>query len=48
MKLTLLKRLKFAWNVLTYKDKYCKSTNIKGLDLFIKGYECGLKDGRMK
>lgn len=48
MRLTIKLRLKYIWNILTYIEKHDHPTMVKGLDLFLDGYDCGLKDGKME
>lgn len=43
-RLTFKTRLKLAWEVLTYRGSHSE----KGLSTFIRGYEAGLKDGKMQ
>lgn len=45
-KLTLVKRIKICFAVLTYRSGHKHGAQVKGLDLFIAGYEAGVKDGK--
>lgn len=41
-KLTIITRLKICLSVITYRKERC----VKGLPIFIAGYEAGMKDGK--
>lgn len=48
MKLTIARRIRYAWNVLTYREKHGHSAQVKALDLFMEGYDAGMKDGKQQ
>ena len=48
MRLTIAMRIRYAWNVLTYRESHGHSAQVKGLELFMDGYAAGLKDGKLE
>lgn len=47
MKLTIKLRLKYIWDILTYRERHNHGAMVKGLRLFQDGYDCGLTDGKL-
>lgn len=47
MRLTFCRRISICFNVMTYRDKHCKHSQEKGLGIFMRGYDAGLKDAKL-
>lgn len=47
MKLTLIKRLKLAFEVLTIRSGHKHTAQEKQLSTFMRGYDAGFKDGKL-
>ena len=47
MKLTFLNRIRLCLEILTVKSGHAHSAQEKQLSTFIRGYEAGLKDGKL-
>ena len=47
MKLTFLNRLRLCFEILTAKSGHAHPAQEKQLSTFIRGYEAGLKDGKL-
>jgi len=47
VKLAIKLRLKYIWDILTYREKHRHGAMVKGLRLFQDGYDCGLTDGML-
>ena len=47
MKLTFLNRLRLCFEILTAKSGHTHVAQEKQLSTFIRGYEAGLKDGKL-
>ena len=47
MKLTIIKRLRLCIEILTVKSGHSHTAQEKQLSTFIRGYEAGLKDGKL-
>ena len=47
MKLTFINRLRLCFEILTVRSSHAHSAQEKQLSTFIRGYEAGLKDGKL-
>ena len=48
MKLTILKRLKICFEVLTIRSDHAHTAQEKQLSIFKRGYEAGMEDGKLE
>ena len=48
VRLTILARLKICFEVLTIRSGHAHTAQIKQLSTFMRGYDAGLKDGRLE
>lgn len=48
MRLTILRRLRICFEVLTTRDRHQTFTHEKCLPIFQRGYVAGLRDGRLE
>lgn len=47
MKLTIMNRIKLCFEILTIRSGHSHTAQEKQLSTFIRGYEAGLKDGKL-
>ena len=47
MKLTIMNRIKLCFEILTVRSGHPHTAQEKQLSTFIRGYEAGLKDGKL-